>query len=127
MNTKLFWQLMEDICQLGEFIAAIETKGAEINVVGTFRVIYDGIELVLEKQVCGDHFHLASEKIRAIHFGYCKNAIGVIEPCLELINLDGQACVTLVYYPYQERELKSKYEQFMEQHQQHGDFLTGEW
>ena len=127
MDTNLFWQLMGDICKLGEFIAAMETNGAEINIVGTFRVIHDGIELVLEKQDCGDHFHLIPEKIRAIHFGYCKNAIGVIEPCLELINLDGQVCLILVYYPYPERELKPKYKQFLEQHQPYRDYLTGEW
>jgi len=127
MDTKLFWQLLEDVCQLGEFIAAMETNGAEINIVGSFRVIHDGIELVLEKQGCGDHFHLAAEKIQAIRFGYCKNDIGVIEPCLELVNLDGRACLILVHYPYQERELKPKYEQFMKQHQSYGDYLTGEW
>jgi len=26
MDAKLFWQLPEDVCQLGEFIAAIESK-----------------------------------------------------------------------------------------------------
>jgi hypothetical protein len=101
MDAKLFWQLLEDICQLGEFIAAIETKGAEINIVGRFQVVYDGFENVLEKQECKDHFHLAPETIQAIHFGYCKNTIGVIEPCIELINFDGQVCLILIYYPYQ--------------------------
>lgn len=105
----------------------METNGAEINVVGTFRVIHDGIELVLEKQGCGDHFHLASEKIQAIRFGYCKNDIGAIEPCLELINLDGQVCLILVHYPYQAEELKPKHKRFMEHHQSYRDYLTGEW
>ncbi|HKY56017.1 MAG TPA: hypothetical protein VJM08_17005 [Anaerolineales bacterium] len=127
MNKKLFWQLMEDVCQLGEFIAVIETDGAEINIVGRFQVIHDGIELVLEKQDCGDHFHIAPEKIQVIHFGYCKNDIGLIEPCLELINLDGQVCLILVYYPYQESALKPKYRQFMEEREPYRAYLTGEW
>ena len=108
MDAKLFWQLMEDVCQLGEFIAAIETNGAEINIVGTFRVIHDGIELVLEKQDCRDHFHLIPEKIRSIHFGYCKVTTDGEDPCIELIDLDGQVCLRLFYYPYQVEELKAK-------------------
>ncbi len=127
MDQSLFWQLLEDVCQLGEFIAAIETQGAEINIVGTFGVVHDGIEMVLEKQDCKDHFHITPEKIQAIHFGYCKNAIGVIEPCLELINLDSQVCLTLVYYRYQDQELRPKYEQFIARHQAYREVLTGEW
>lgn len=127
MDTNLFWRLMEDVCQLGEFIAAIETKGAEINVVGIFRVIHDGIELVLEKQACGDHFHLAPQKIQAIHFGYCDVTTGGKDPCIEMINIEGQVCLRFFYYPYQAEELKPKYRQFMEQHQPYTDYLTGEW
>jgi hypothetical protein len=127
MDAKLFWQLMSDICLLGDFIAAIETKGAEINIVGRFQVVHDGFEMVLEKQDCKDHFHIAPEKIQAIDFGYCKNAIGVIEPCIELINFDGQVCLILIYYPYQDKELKPMYEQFMAQHKPYRDVLRGEW
>ena len=127
MDTRLFWQLMEEVCKLGEFIIAMETNGAEINLVGAFRVIHDGIELVLEKQGCGDHFHLAAEKVRAIHFGYCRVSTGEEDPCIELINVDSQVCLILFYYPYQETELKPKYRQFMEQHQPYTDYLTGEW
>ena len=127
MDTKLFWQLMEDICQLGEFIASVETEGAAIDIVGTFRVIHDGIELVLEKQDCGDHFHLTPEKIQAIHFGYCKVTTGGEDPCIELINVDDQVCLRLFYYPYQVEELKPKHKQFMEQHPTYRNYLTGEW
>jgi hypothetical protein len=70
---------------------------------------------------------LAPQQIQAIRFGYCKNAIEVIEPCVELIDLDGQVCLTLVYYPYQESEIKPKYEQFMAEHEAHKGILTGEW
>jgi len=127
MDAKLFWQLLEDVCELGEFIAAIETKGAEINIVGRFQVAYDGFENVLEKQDCKDHFHLASEKIQAIRFAYCKVSTGGEDPCIELINVDGQVCLRLFYYPYQDRVLKLKYEQFMAQHQTYREVLTGEW
>ena len=127
MDAKLFWQLLEDVCELGEFIAAIETKGAEINIVGRFQVAHDGFENVLEKQDCKDHFHLIPEKIQAIHFGYRDVTTGGADPCIELINVDGQVCLKLFYYPFQASELKPMYEQFMEQHKQERDLLTGEW
>lgn len=127
METKLFWQLLEDVCQLGEFIAAIETKGAEINIVGTFRVVHDGFEMVLEKQECKDHFHLTPGQIQAIHFGYCEVTTGGADPCIELVNVDDQVCLRLFYYPYPASELKPKYEQFMAQHQAYRDVLRGEW
>ena len=127
MDAKLFWQLLEDVCELGEFIAAIETNGAEINIVGSFHVVHDGIEMVLEKQDCKDHFHLSPEKIQAIHFGYRDVTTGGADPCIELINVDGQVCLRLFYYPYQDKELKPKYEQFMAQHQPYRDVLRGEW
>ena len=127
MDVRVFWQLLEDICQLGEFIAAIETNGAEINIVGRFHVAYDGFENVLEKQDCKDHFHVVPEKIQAICFGYHEVTTGGEDPCIELINVDDQVCLKLFYYPYQARELKPKHEQFKAQHQQHKDVLTGEW
>jgi hypothetical protein len=127
MEAKLFWHLIGDICQLGEFIAVFETNGTEINIVGTFRVIHDGIELILEKQDCGDHFHLSPEKIQVIHFGYCKVTTGGDDPCSELIDVDGHVCLRLFYYPYQVEELKPKHRQFIEQHQSDRDYLTGEW
>lgn len=127
MDPKLFWQLMEDVCQIGEFIAAIEANGAEINIVGRFHVVHDGIEVVLEKPDCKDHFHLTPEKIQSIRFGYCEVTTGGKDPCIELINMDSQVCLRLFYYPYQVSELKSKHKQFMEQCQPYSDYLTGEW
>jgi hypothetical protein len=127
MDAKLFWDLLDDICQLGEFIVGIETKGAESNIVGKFQVKYDGFENVLEKLDCKDHFHLAPQKIQTIRFGYCKVSTGGEDPCIDLINVDGQVCLRFFYYPYQASELKSIYEQFMSQHEPYRDFLTGEW
>ena len=127
MDANLFWQLLEDICQLGEFIAGIETKGAESNIVGRFQVAYDGFENVLEKQDCKDHFHLIPENIQTIHFGYCEVTTGGVDPCIELVNVDSEVCLRLFYYPYQASDLKPKYEQFMAQHQLYKDVLTGEW
>jgi hypothetical protein len=127
MDAKLFWQLLEDVCRLGDFIAGIETKGAEINIVGRFQVAYDGFENVLEKQDCKDHFHLSPEKIRAIRFGYHEVTTGGLDPCIELINVDGQACLILMYYPYQVSELGPKYEKFIAQHQADREVIRGEW
>lgn len=126
MDAKLLWRLLEDICQLGEFIVGIETNGAEINIVGRFQVAHDGFENVLEKQDCKDHFHLVPDKIQAIRFGYHRVTTGGLDPCIELINVDGQACLILMYYPYQANELKPKYEQFMRQHPTFKNELTGE-
>ena len=127
MDTKLFWQLMEDICQLGEFIADMEIKGAETNIRGTLQVGYDGLKLVLERQGCHDHIHLAPEHIQAIHFGYYQVSTGQMDPCIELINVDDQVCLTLLYYPYQISELKPKHKHFIENHQPYRNYLTGEW
>ena len=129
MDAKLplWWDLLEDICQLGEFIASIEIKGAAIDIVGAFRVADDGFENVLEKQGCKDHFHLAPKNVQTIHFGYCEVSTGGMDPCIELINEDRQVCLRLFYYPYQIRELKPMHEQFMAQHQPYKDVLTGEW
>ena len=127
MDAKLFWQLLEDVCELGEFIAAIETKGAEINIVGRFQVAHDGFEMVLEKQDCKNHFHLTPEKIQAIHFGYCEVTKGGADPCVELVNVNGQACLRLFYYPFQASELKPRYKQFIAQHRHFQEVLTGEW
>lgn len=130
MDAKLFWQLMGDVCQLGEFIAATGIKGAESNIRGTFRMGYDGSKhpvQVLERQDCHDHIHFTPEEIQVIRFGYCRLSSGREDPCIELINMDGQVCLRLFYYPYQVSELKPKYEQFMEQHQPYKNYLTGEW
>ena len=130
MDAKLFWQLLEDVCQLGDFIAAVETKGAEINIVGRLRVSYDGPEYpdtVLERQDCHDHIHVSPEQIQAFHFGYCDLTTGGADPCIELINVDGQVCLKLFYYPYHAEELKPMHEQFVAQHQQYRDVLKGEW
>ena len=127
MDAELFWDLLKDVCQLGEYIVGIETKGAESNIVGRFQVAFGGHEMVLEKQECKDHFHLAPEKIQAICFGYQEVTTGGSDPCIELINVDGQVCLRLFYYPYQASELKPMYEQFMAQHQSCKDVVNGEW
>ena len=127
MDARVFWQLLEDICQLGEFIAGIETKGAEINIVGRFHVAYDGFENVLEKQDCKDHFHVVPEKIQAICFGSHEVTTGGADLCIELINVDRQVCFRLFYYPYQASKLKPMYAQFMAQHQSCKDVVNGEW
>ncbi len=127
MDAKSFWQLLGDVCQLGEFIAGIEAEGAEINVVGRFQVAYDGHEMVLEKQDCKDHFHLAPAQIRAFHFGYCGLTTGGEDPCIELVNVEGRVCLRLFYYPYQVSELKPKWEKFVQEHQAYRAFLAGQW
>lgn len=127
MDAKLFWQLLEDVSNLGEFVAGTWIKGAESNIVGTFQVAFDGHEIVFKKQDCRDHFHFAPEKIQAFHFGYCQVTTGGADPCIELFNEDSEVCLRLFYYPYQDKELKPKYEQFMAQHQAYRNLLTGEW
>jgi hypothetical protein len=87
----------------------------------------DGLELVLEKQECGDHLHLTPEQIQAIKFGYCDVTTGGKDPCIELVNLEGQICLRLFYYSYLSSELKLKWEQFREQHPLYQDLLTGQW
>lgn len=130
MDANSFWQVLGDLCQLGEFIVAAGTKGAETNIRGTFRLGYDGTKnpvQVLERQDCHDHIHFSPEEIQAIRFGYCKVSTGREDPCIEVINMDGQVCLKLFFYPFQLDELKPTYEQFIAQHPTYGDVLRGEW
>ena len=127
MDARVFWQLLEDICQLGEFIAGIETKGAEINIVGRFHVAYDGFENVLEKQDCKDHFHIAADQIQALSFGYCRVTTGDDDPCIELVHVDGQVSLRLFYYPYESSQLKPMWEEFVRDHKRYEEFLRGQW
>jgi hypothetical protein len=126
MDTKLFWQLLKDVCQLGEFIITMEIKAAQINIRGMLQLGYDH-EMVLERQDCHDHVHITPEQIQKICFGYCPVGTGRMDPCIELINVDGQVCLRLFYYPYRYEELKPKYEQFISQHTSYKEILTGEW
>jgi hypothetical protein len=123
MEDKLFWRVVADICQIGEFIAATGADGASANIVGEFRVSYDGSENVIEKKECHDHVHLYPAQIKAFHFSYRDVGYGA-EPCLELTNLHDQVSLRLYY---RGRDAKQKYQQFVEQHQDCHHLFTGEW
>ena len=127
MDSKTFWQLLADVCQLGEFVVGIETLGIEVNLVGKFQVEYDGLELVLEKQDCKDHFHIAADQIQALSFGYCRVTTGDDDPCIELVHGDGQVSLRLFYYPYESSQLKPMWEEFVGDHKRDEEFLRGQW
>lgn len=127
MEAKPFWQLLDDVCKLGEFVVGIDTMGVEINLVGEFQVAYDGVEMVLEKQDCKDHFHIAAEQIQLFHFGYFRVTTGDDDPCIELINVEGQVALRLFYYPYESDQLKPIWEEFVQQQRKYEEFLTGQW
>jgi hypothetical protein len=55
MDARLFWQLIADICKLGEFIATAGMRGVSTNIVGKFKVGTDGSETVIERTDCDDH------------------------------------------------------------------------
>jgi hypothetical protein len=123
MDARLFWRLIADICKLGEFIATAGMGGVSANIVGRFKVGYDGSETVIERTDCDDHIHCYPDQITAFKFRYCDVGHGV-EPCLELINQESQVC--LRFY-YRGDDAGRKYRQFVEQHSQHESLFAGEW
>jgi hypothetical protein len=127
MDPKTFWQLLADVSNIGEFVVGIDTRGVEINLAGKFQVAYDGFEMVLEKQDCKDHFHVAAEQIQAFHFGYFRVTTGHDEPCIELINMEGQVALRLFYYPYESGLLNPLWEEFVQRHKNAEELLTGQW
>ena len=127
MEPKTFWQLLEDVSNIGEFVVGIEMSGVEINLAGKLQVAYDGLEMVLEKQDCKDHFHIAAEQIRALQFGYFRVTTGDDDPCIELIHVEGQVALRLFYYPYESSQLNPLWVEFVQRHQNDEEFLTGQW
>ena len=127
MDPKAFWQLLKDVTNIGEFVVGTDALGVEINLAGKFEVAYDGIEMVLEKQDCKDHFHIAAEQIQAFHFGYFRVTTGDDDPCIELIHVEGQVALRLFYYPYESDQLNPLWEEFMQRHKNNEEFLTGRW
>jgi hypothetical protein len=123
MDAGLFWRLIEDICKLGEFIATTGTGGASANIVGNFQVGYDGREAVIQRTGCDDHIHCHPAQIASFKFVYCDIGYGA-EPCVELINEGGQAC--LKFY-YRGSDAGHKYRQFVERHWRHENLFAGEW
>jgi len=123
MDAGLFWLLIDDVCKLGEFIAATGAGGVSANIVGKFQVGYDGSESVIQRTGCDDHIHCHPDQITAFKFGYCDIGYGA-EPCLELINQESQVC--LKFY-YRGGDAGIKYRQFMERHRRYERLFAGEW
>jgi hypothetical protein len=123
MDAGLFWELIADICKLGEFIATTGTGGVSANMVGKLQVGYDGSETVIQRTCCDDHIHCHPDQITAFRFGYCDLGYGG-EPCVELINQDNQIC--LRFY-YRGTDAIPKFSQFFERHRRHINLFVGEW
>jgi hypothetical protein len=123
MDAGLFWMLIEDICKLGEFIASTGTGAVSANIVGKFQLGYDGSECVIQRNGCDDHIHCRPDRIAAFEFGYCDLGYGA-EPCVDLIDQDGQVCLR---FRYSGSDAGCKYRQFVERHRRHENLLAGEW
>ena len=123
MDAGLFWELIADICKLGEFIATTGTGGVSANMVGKPQVGYDGSETVIQRTCCDDHIHCYPAQIASFKFGYCDIGYGM-EPCVDLINERGQVC--LKFY-YRGSDAVHKYRQFVERHRRHENLFDGEW
>jgi hypothetical protein len=123
MDAGLFWQLVADICKLGEFIASTGTGGVSANIVGRFQVGYDGSESVIQRTGCDDHIHCRPDQISAFKFGYSDMGHGS-EPCVELLNKDSQVCLRFYYCG---GDAVYKYRQFVERHRRHESLFAGEW
>jgi hypothetical protein len=123
MDAGLFWELIADICKLGEFIATTGTGGASASIVGNFQVGYDGREAVIQSTDCDDHIHCHPAQIALFKFSYCDLGYGA-EPCVELINDGGQVCLN---FYYRGSEAVPKFRQIFERYRRHTNLFVGEW
>ncbi|MBA3323206.1 MAG: hypothetical protein H0T45_17425, partial [Pyrinomonadaceae bacterium] len=46
MEDKVFWDLLEDACEMGKFIVAVPNSAASANIVGKIELGRDGSERV---------------------------------------------------------------------------------
>jgi hypothetical protein len=123
MEEQLFWRLLDDICDMGKFIAAVPNSGASANIVGRIQPGYDGDERVIEKKSCHCHVHLYPEQIVRFSFIYRDAGYGP-EPCLELLDAKGDPTLRLYYHGSDPAE---KFKRFTEKHADHSSLFDGSW
>lgn len=122
MNKDIFWNILGDILNFGEFIIAIPNAAVSANIVGKISVGRDGREIVIEKEACHCHVHLEPAKISHFTFTYIDTGFGK-EPCCELITSQNETVLRL-YLRGNSAEAKIAFAEFA---YAHNEFVKGVW
>ena len=122
MNEIIFWKIMENICQMGDFIVATGKDGASANIKGKFIVGVDGKEKVIEN-THHDHIHLYPEQLSKFNFTYINAGYGD-EPCIEIINKKNETALKLFYFGGSKKE---KFEKLLLEFKEYKHLITGQW
>ena len=124
MDATIFWELLEQACEMGKFVAAIPNSAASANIVGKLRLGKDGDERVLQlKKHPECHVHFRPQQIAEFAFVYLNVGFGT-EPCLEVRSTDGVPVLRLYY---QGKKPERRYDEFMRDNSAHEAYITGTW
>jgi hypothetical protein len=122
MNETIFWDIMDKICQMGDFIVATGKDGASANIKGKFLVGLDGKEKVIEN-IHHDHIHLYPDMLSKFNFTYMNVGYGD-EPCIEIINKKNEAALRLFYFGDSNKE---KFKKLLLDFNDYKHLITGQW
>lgn len=122
MDEKIFWEILDEILDFGEFIVAVPNVGASANIVGKISIGRDGREKVIEKDACQCHVHLESQKISQISFTYINAGFGD-EPACELKTPQDETVLRL----YLRGSKEFAQEKFVEFSCKDSEFIKGSW
>ncbi len=124
MDATIFWDLLEQACEMGKFVAAVPNSAASANIVGKLRLGKDGDERVLQKKKHPEcHVHFRPEQIAEFAFVYLNTGFGT-EPCLEVRSTAGVPVLRLYY---QGKKVERRYDEFMRNNSPHEALITGSW
>ncbi|MDQ3649760.1 MAG: hypothetical protein M3458_05655 [Acidobacteriota bacterium] len=124
MEDKVFWDLLEDACEMGKFIVAVPNSAASANIVGKIELGRDGNERVLQKRNRPNyHVHFKLEMISEFAFVHLDTGHG-LEPCLEVRSTEGQPVLRLYY---KGKRATGRYDKFMGKNSEHAAFVNGSW
>lgn len=124
MEARIFWELLEDACEMGKFVVAVPNSAASANIVGKIEVGRDGSERVLQKRNRPNyHVHFKPEMISEFAFVHLDTGHG-LEPCLEVRSTEGQPVLRLYY---KGKGAAGRYDRFMQKNSRHEAFITGSW
>jgi hypothetical protein len=123
MKEQIFWRLLGEITEMGDFIAAVPNGTASANIVGHLRPGRDGGEKVLEKEKCHCHIHLKPENVARFNFTYLDAGFGS-EPCVEVLTHKNEAILKLYYCG---GSVQRKFQNFTERNAGEAEFISGNW
>ena len=123
MEETLFWKLLQEIVEMGDFVVAVSSNSASANIVGRMKIGDNGGEKVLEKEKCHCHIHLYPEKISSFSFTYRDVGYGA-EPCCEFLTTEQQVALRLYYHG---RDAEKKFKEFVDKNRDNIGVLKGSW